>query len=423
MMDLLRGMARELGEAAWGLAQDVGSSLRRNSGLGVLALGLSAGFWLLISIEQNPPKVDIFTSSIPVEPVNVPRGLDVLGAVPSVLVRISAPADGWERLTAGSFRATADLTQASSGTYEAPVHVESRDWRVRVLDAIPSKVTVRLAELTRQTVQVKVNVLGAPPPGYSAGAPRANPERVTVLGPEPLVGQVDVAAADVSLSGVTVNISQSFKLKPRTARGYEIEGVTLEPSSVVVEIPVSQQILYRSFSVSPQIRGEPAPGYWVSGISVQPPTVTVMGARDVLQPLAFLETLPIDISNASTNIVRSVGLNLPRGVNLVGIDNVVVYLSISPIEGSRVLRVTPEFRGLASTLTIVSSLSAVDVTVTGDLPALRNLRPTDVSVVVDLSTVRPGLHELEPTRVTAPRGITVAKLNPDRIWVIVSRGT
>ncbi|MBI2909663.1 MAG: hypothetical protein HYX92_18645 [Chloroflexi bacterium] len=418
MLEVLEVIVREIREFAWGSARSVGKSLRSNIGLGLLALGLSFGLWLLISVEQNPPRVDIFSPSILVEPVNVPRGLDVLGAVPSVLVRVSAPLDSWDRLTVNTFKATADLTLASAGTYEAPVHVEPNDWRVRVLDVIPSKVTVRLTALTRQIVEVKVNLLGSIPPGYASGNMRVNPERVTVLGPEPLVSQVDVAAADVSLTGATVNISQSLKLRPRTVRGFEIEGVTLEPSSALVEIPITQQILYRTFSISPQMRGEPAPGYWISAISVQPPAVTVTGTRDALQPLAFLETQPVDITGASANIVRTVGLSLPRGVALVGAANVVVYLSVSPIDASRVVRVVPDFRGLAASLSILSSLNAVDVTINGDLPTLRALRPSDIIVTVDLTNLGPGLHEVEP-RVNVPRGITLGRVDPERIWVII----
>ncbi|MFH1485755.1 MAG: CdaR family protein [Chloroflexota bacterium] len=420
MKGLLSEIAQELLQVGWSFVQRVGDSLRRNYGLALLALLLSAGLWLLISVEQNPPKVDVFASSIPVEPVNVPRDLDILGGVPTVLVRISAPPEVWERIGRSSFRATADLSQASAGTYEAPVHVEAGEWRVRILDIIPANVAVRLAELTRQTIPVHVNLLGTPPPGYSVGTPSVNPERVTVLGPEPLVGQVDAAAADVTLTGVTVNINQSFRLKPRTARGYEIEGVTLDPPSAVVEIDVSQQILYSSFSVSPQIAGELAPGYWVSGLSVRPPIVTLAGTRDVLQPIAFLETLPVDVNGASTNLVRPIGLRLPKGANPVGVENVVVYVSISPTEGSRMVGVAPVFKGLAPGLRIMSSLGSVDVALTGELPTLRALKPSDVTVEVDLTGLRPGLHELAPTRVAVPKGITVVKVEPERIWVIIS---
>lgn len=386
--------------------------------MAALALALSASLWLLISVEQNPPKVDIFTHSIPVDPVNVPRGLDVLGDVPPTLIRISAPQDAWDQLDSSSFKASADLSQATSGTYEAPVHVESNDWRIRVVDVIPAKVTVRLVEVTQQTVAAKINVIGGPPPGYTTGAQKITPEKVTVIGPEPLVSQVDAVVADVNLSTTTVNVNQSFKLKPRTARGYEIEGVTIEPSSAVVEIPVTQQVIYRSFSISAQVKGDVASGYWVSGISVQPAAVTVMGAREALQSVAYLETQPVDVSNLTNNISRRVSLSLPKGVSIVGADTVIVYVSISAIEGSRVITVSPDYSGLPPNLTIVSSLSAVNVTLTGELPSLRNLKATDITIAADLSNLGPGLHELEP-KVTIPKGTTVAKLDPERVWVIL----
>src|SRR3990172_165006 len=91
------------------LLRGMTDSLRRNTGWAVLALIKSGALWLIVTGEQNPPKVDVFPSPIPVEVVNVPPELGVLGDVQFVRVRITSLPDNWIRLTAGSFKATADL--------------------------------------------------------------------------------------------------------------------------------------------------------------------------------------------------------------------------------------------------------------------------------------------------------------------------
>ncbi|MBI4299919.1 MAG: hypothetical protein HY677_02195, partial [Chloroflexi bacterium] len=188
------------------------SSLRSNLGLAALALLLSASLWIFITGEQNPPRSDTFAPEIPVEPVNVPKDLDVLGAIPSVRVRVRAPEDVWGDLSASNFTATVDLSGQDAGTKRVPVNVRSRSKQVRVLNVLPDRVEVRLEALKRQTVPVKVNLLDSPPFGYTFETPQVTPEKVTVLGPESILSQVDFAVADVSLASEKVTIERSYRL-------------------------------------------------------------------------------------------------------------------------------------------------------------------------------------------------------------------
>ena len=56
--------------------------------------------------------------------------------------------------------------------------------------------------------------------------------------------------------------------------------------------------------------------------------------------------------------------------------------------------------------------------VSGPLPDVLALRPTDVSVTVDVSGLGPGTYRLEP-RVTVPPGIALDGVQPDRVDVTI----
>lgn len=96
--DSSQRIAWELGRQAVALAKRSVNSVRRNLGLGLLALGLSTSLWVLISIERNPPRTDDFGRIIPVTAVNLADDLAVLGEIDPVEVRITAPLDSWSRL-------------------------------------------------------------------------------------------------------------------------------------------------------------------------------------------------------------------------------------------------------------------------------------------------------------------------------------
>lgn len=414
--EVLREESSKLLWLAYALLLRSWDSLRDNKGLGLLALGLSGIIWLLISIEQNPLRTDILDANVKVEPVNVPGGLDVFGEIEPVRLRLSAPLDSWSRLDAKRFRASVDLSGAGAGIVEAPVKVEAADSRVRVVAIIPSRVEVRLEALKKESVPVKVNLTDSPPFGYTAGTPHLSTERVTVLGPESLVNQVEAAVAEVSLSGSKVNINHSFRLTARNERGYVMEGVSLDPASVMVEVPISQQIYYRTVGVSPVITGSVAPGYWIDSISVEPPSLMVVGTREAVESIVYLRTRSLDVNGASSVLVSYATLEVPRGLSVVGDARVLVRVSISPLLGTQILSLAPILTGLGEGRQASSEVSSIQVTLSGAAPLLKKLQPSEVALTLNLSGLSPGSYTLEP-EIVVPQGIQVVGVSPERVKV------
>ncbi len=409
---MLRFVREVLRETLWVtgfLFRTSSDSLRTNTGWAVLALVLSAAVWAIVTGEQNPPKVDVFPSPIPVEAVNVPPDLGALGDVQFVRVRISALPEDWARLTAGSFKATADLSGTRPGSQDIGVRVTSNDRQVRVLEVLPPRIPITVEALDSRRVPIKINLTGAAPLGVSIGIPKPSVSEVSARGPAVLVRQVESAAVDIPLDGLRVAITvQSFKLTPRSSSGTRIEGVTLDPAAVDVTLAVEQTITYRSVSLLPALQGQVPDGYWMSDLRIDPTTATVAGAREALEPLTFLNTQPIDVSKLETDLARAVGIVLPSGLTLVEpkSGSALVFVSITVIQSSQTLSVSPSFSGLSSDLK--ASSDSVSVAVTGPLPKLRQLKPTDIVASLDVTGLGPGDYLLRPT-VTAPGGLDIAQ--------------
>ncbi|MBI4300074.1 MAG: hypothetical protein HY677_02985, partial [Chloroflexi bacterium] len=248
--------------------------------------------------------------------------------------------------------------------------------------------------------------------------PQVTPEKVTVLGPESILSQVDFAVADVSLASEKVTIERSYRLVPRTERGHQIEGVTLEPASADVRITIKQQLFFQTFGIMPQLKGSPASGYWVSGMTAEPQQATVFGPREVLQNLGFLKTKPVDISNTSANVTRQVEVDLPEGATMVGSRTVEARIVIAPVKGSVKVQVTPEFEGLTGGRRPSLSVSTVEVTLTGDLPILNKLNPSDVHATLNFKNLAPGPYQVD-VKVTAPPGLQVVSVLPNSMGVVI----
>jgi len=367
---------------------------------------------------------------IPVEPVNMPEGLTLGGPLGDVALRMEADEDLWDQLTASDFKATVNLLGAQIGTQDVEVQVEPLGERngLRIIEVIPTlhsagappgTVSVELKPLVSQVVSVSMDVVGMPPMGYEPSAPTIDPDQVVVSGPEELVSRVSVAVASVDLSGVVSDVRAAFSLVPRDDSGFIVEGVTLDPSSVDIEITVEQKRFSRLVVVSPSLQGSPAAGYNVTAVELDPASVTLLGPLELLNVTSFVVTDDIDITGATSDISRIVNIvGLHPGVSISGSGTVTVRVRIAAGQGEATFGVAPQWTGLASDLRVVSITALVEVTLEGELPTLRNVAPDQVTASVGLSGLGAGSHRLEP-QVEAPDGLQVVNISPSSVEVVL----
>jgi YbbR domain-containing protein len=171
--------------------------------------------------------------------------------------------------------------------------------------------------------------------------------------------------------------------------------------------------------------GKLASGYRLKNITAVPLIVTVYSENiPLIEGLpGYLETSPLDLSGASSNIETQLSLNLPGGVLLIGDQTVSVQVEIVPIEDSRPVAFRPvEVIGLSPGLKAQLSPANVDVILAGPLPVLNSLQPSDVHVRVDLTGLTAGTYQLKPT-VFVEQGVTVQSIvtSPGTVEVTITK--
>ena len=137
----------------------------------------------------------------------------------------------------------------------------------------------------------------------------------------------------------------------------------------------------------------------------------------------FIETLPLDVNLATENIVRIVPLNLPDGVTVVvpegnasGASGVQVTIQVASIESGQTIQRSITQQGIDSRYAWTASPVQADVILSGPIPRLQALRPGDVTVIVDLFGLEPGVHEVSLT-VFLPDDLRVEAILPDTVEV------
>jgi YbbR domain-containing protein len=399
-------------------------TMRSNPGLLLLSLLLGGALWVFVTEEENPTRIESLSAPLTVEAVNVEPGLAVANQLQAVEVRLAAPDERWEEITAGSgsFSAFVNLDGLTERQQEVRVQVEITGIRgIRVVEAIPETITINLEDLTSAEVPVRVRPVGTIPLGYELGNTSAEKKTVTVTGPESLVVRVNDAVVDLNVTGLTIPVEQTVSLVPRGARGGEIRGVSLDPPSLRVTIEIRQSTLARALPLRGQIDGTPAAGYRVSNVIVSPTTIAVDGTLEALQQLDAIDLEAVNVTGAQIDVTRTIAIELPDGLRSAESRLATVVVQITAIDGSVTFNLAPEVVNLLRGVSASNNKSTVAVTLTGPLPVLNVLTADDITLVIDAIGLPTGTYDLEPT-LDLPAGVELDTLHPETVSVTLTTG-
>lgn len=394
--------------------------VRRTPGLAAVSLLIGIALWVLVTDAENPTRTDLVPLGIPVTAANIGPQLAVANALPSLQIRISAPADRWDRLTTDNFHAFVDLNGLGPRDAQVPVRIEVVGLtQVRVLEVVPSTVPVTLEDLVTKPVKVSSRIVGTLPRGYDLTT--VLPDRATadVSGPKSLVALVSEVSATVNVTGLTTPLDQTVALTATAEGGGEIRGVAIRPATSKVSVAVRQNILGRVLPLEADVGGQPAPGYRISGVKVTPTSTRVEGPIDLLQGLDTLKLPRVDVSGQQADVRSTVRVTTPEGMAAT-ITSATVEVTIVPILGSTLVSLAPEVIGLRSGLVARVSPGSVSVTLEGTLARLNALAPNTVRATIDASSMAPGTTDGRVV-VVAPEGVTVREVQPASVSVTLTR--
>ena len=310
----------------------------------LLALVLGFAVWISAVTAADPDETRP-PLKVPLEIIGQESSLVITNEIPaSIEVSLRAPRSVWEQLTTqeNAVRAILDLTTLSAGDHELPVQILISVRPVQIVFANPTTVAVKLEPLAVQTLPVRLSLSGQPAIGYQAGEVTIEPTEVIISGPQSLIDRVARARVLISLDDVRESIEQAMEIQIVDEQNVPLEGITINPETVHVSIPLSQRGGFRDVAVKVVVRGQVAAGYRLENISVFPPVITVFAEEPELvsELPGFVDTQPLELQDAKQDITTRLALNLPENVTIVGTEGtqtVQVQVAISPIQTSLTL--------------------------------------------------------------------------------------
>lgn len=425
----LRSLMRQGVRKLWhSLTQSSPKQLLINSLFLLISFALALIVWGF-AFDQTHNIMRVRVPDIPLRVEGLPPDVQIISSPPSTVSAIvQTTEDQSSTLTPNSFQAVASLQGLGPGVHRVPIQVSSSIRQVLVLEPDPETVDMELAPIITRSMPINVNLdqQGFPAAYQVSGSAVTFPMTATVTGPEPLVDQINQVQALVSLDGVTSSVRERYGLEAVDQEGQPIPEIKLDPAEVQVNVPIRQRVDARTVSVRAIPNGTPPAGYWLSDLSVTPASVTLQGDSSQLDQVgSYVDTLPVDISQAAGDLKTQVPLDLPAGVQAIDsegrrIETVDVEARIAARQGDLAVTRPVEILPTTSEITTTVSPAQVDLLLSGPLPTLNEIEanPELVRVTLEATDLGQGNTEVYPT-VTKPKNVDV-QLIPETVLVKVA---
>jgi len=390
------------------------------------ALIFAIGVWIFAVTQADPTVTQTYPQPLDIEIIGLDPTLTIVNEISEqVKLTVRAPSSIFKQLESDRnlINVTLDLSGLDSGVHTLKPQVNISLSPAEVVRIDPSTIFVKLDSIISQQFEVQVNMIGNPAIGFDVEAPELSNETVTISGPESVVNSINQVVAEVNIVDASEDIQRTVDLVAFDAQGNEVQGLTMNPNSVQVFIPVSQRGGYRTVVVRIVTSGQIASGYRLTNIFSNPPTVTIFSSDPELVDSipGFVETTPINLNGADDDMEIRVSLNLPEGINVVGSQNVTVMIGIEPIQSSISFSNIPiQIEGLGEGLSATVSPESVDVFLSGPVDLLERLSPSTLVVIINLEDREPGTYTLAPVVQLENEEINVDAILPNTIEVTIS---
>ena len=384
--------------------------------LKLAAVGMATVLYGGLVLSQG---AQTFSDPVPIRQPVIPPGMYLLEPLPPVTsIRYFAP-EGTDQPSTDTFRATVDLSGITQGgTYDVPVQVTSINPAIQILEVTPSVVSVQLDPLVTKIVPVQIE-RGEVPEGLEVGTETATPSTVTVSGPKTIVDQVVAARADVVIQPSGIDVDEDVALIPVDAVGDARSPADVSPTTARISIRVFSEPETRTLPVSPVVTGTPASGFEIDSITVDPSTVLVEGDADPLAALARVDTAPVSVSGASETQTFETELALPEGIEAVDAGTIRVTVTFRPVTESRSYSVGLQLIGTEPGLAYAPATTSVLLSVAGNPAALDALSTGTTLARLDVTGLEPGTYDV-PVTAELPAGVTLVAASPAAVSVTVS---
>lgn len=164
--------------------------------LKIVSLLIALALWWAVAHDQ-PAEIAL---SVPIEFYNTPEHLEISSErIQRAEIRVQGPTRILREMTNADLDAVIDLTGAHVGerTFDlTPKQIRHVPHNVHILQVVPSQIRLELDRSASKLVDVTPRVIGSFASGYRLGQVDVNPSKITIVGPQSRLNNIDSAITD-----------------------------------------------------------------------------------------------------------------------------------------------------------------------------------------------------------------------------------
>ncbi len=226
----------------------------------------------------------------------------------------------------------------------------------------------------------------------------------------------------IDLSSVNSEITVSIEkiLRKAIALPSDIEVVDIFPESLTITLDATTQ---KKVPVQPLCHIQIREGYiQVGKIDVQPDSITISGARGVVDTIAEWTTKYITFSDLHTPVRQQVALVDTTEVPLtLSQPAVMVSFDVQPFAEKTLSRIPIDISAVPFNRQVILFPPSIDVVVRGGISQLSTVQADEVTASIHYSSILLDTSGSVRPEVNIPKGLTLVTLKPDRVEYVIRK--
>ena len=383
----------------------------------ILSLIFAFFLWLIATTNTNPISTPRY-SGIQVEYTNLPGDLIVENEISTVDIKLYGTTSLLRQINRDNIRAVIDLSQCTAaGEYTIEVVILGLPDNVTVTDISQKYVQVKLANLVSAEINYTIETTGTPASGFIVLFVDKPTQYITVSGSENLSEKISYIKGIVDVNGISTDFTSDVKLYAYDSKDNRLDDIILTPATVKATVVIGTT---KTVPVNILTSGQCAVNYSLSNISLNHSSVVLSGKSGILAGISQIDSIPIDISGASSSFDANVSLNLPNGVSLTQNYEIVAHIEIEGDATKTFTYDTLQVRNLPQNNKIALQDSVYfNITVTGTPSVINSLNKEAITPYVDLNELSEGTHTVS-INYDLPSGITVSQSSMQTVNIVLS---
>ncbi len=382
------------------MSDSIKDKITHNIGLKILSIVIAIALWLLINARIDPVKV-VTVKDVPVSLLNESEMLSAgkmieIVSGDKIAVKVRARRSVAENLTAGNFKATADLINKNEFN-AVPISVSLQDVKNEEVEIISistengtSMLHVSLEDTTSKSFAVAIITDGNVKDGYFIFNSSVSPNLVTVSGSAKQLEKVEKLAVIANVNEVSSQLNQSCNVIAYDKEGNIVDSANLQfsESKVRVEMEIEGT---KEIEIRVNAAGTPMTGYFCQKVDYAPHYITVAGKRENLAKISSLD-FNCGVTNADADIeaefnpaaaiadICGDGVKVVNESQKISARAIIVPLEERKFEvSSEIIQLINLAEGLKGQL----EQSTVEITVSGKSESFERFNAADLKLYID----------------------------------------